>query len=380
MQLMVCARVPFITVRRGRRTKYLLSSLSLAHDDKILSPRSLKTTMNCCCDVGKINCSSRIVTLTTFFLFSSPRLVHPLSPRGKLVHWGLEGLASTTRLVDSASQFAPHCVLRDKLYRVALTEQNVAALKKTASLDLCRWMEKDEMDAVLGSNSLGGLELSCGCRVIHVPSYLEGLYAACQEMGPIEWRVTHDLHEVAKHEVVVWAGGAGVLQDGALDQAQIPIELVRGQSLEMTPSQSGPREAALCGKYISPLLDNRMLIGASHEFSEHPMTEVELYKDLREKSYDLAPGLWDDSTIDRVTCGWRVQSKRGASGRLPIVGHLSQNQWIFTGLSSRGLLYHAIYAEKLSAMILAGDNGEAVTKDHLHLNWWRNASKSTIKY
>ena len=36
----------FLTVRRGRRTKYLLSSSSLAHDDKILSPRSLKTTTN----------------------------------------------------------------------------------------------------------------------------------------------------------------------------------------------------------------------------------------------------------------------------------------------------------------------------------------------
>ncbi|KAI2490477.1 FAD dependent oxidoreductase [Fragilaria crotonensis] len=89
-------------------------------------------------------------------------LLHPLSPRGKVVHWGLEGLASTSRLVDSASCFSPHCVLRDKLYRVALTEENVATLKATASLDISRWMEKDEMDAVLGSNSMGGLELSMG--------------------------------------------------------------------------------------------------------------------------------------------------------------------------------------------------------------------------
>jgi glycine/D-amino acid oxidase-like deaminating enzyme len=237
-------------------------------------------------------------------------------------------------------------------------------------------MEKDEMDAVLGSNSLGGLELSNGCRVIHVPSYLQGLYAACQELGIFEWRITNDLTDVAKHEVIVWAGGAGMLQDGALDQALIPVELVRGQSLEMKPSCNIPREAALCGKYTSPLLDNRMLVGASHEFSEDPMTEVELFNDLKEKAYDLAPGLWDNSTIDKVTCGWRVQSKRGGLGRLPIVGHLSKNQWIYTGLSSRGLLYHAIYAEILCSMMLSGDNGEALTREHSHLSWWRYTSKS----
>ncbi|KAI2509271.1 FAD dependent oxidoreductase [Fragilaria crotonensis] len=306
-------------------------------------------------------------------------LLHPLSPRGKVVHWGLEGLASTSRLVDSASCFSPHCVLRDKLYRVALTEENVATLKATASLDISRWMEKDEMDAVLGSNSMGGLELSNGCRVIHVPSYLEGLYAACQELGSIEWRVTNDLTDLAKHEVIVWAGGAGMLQDGTLDQALIPVELVRGQSLEMKPTHQIPREAALCGKYISPLLDNCMLVGASHEFSMDPITEMELYNDLKEKSYDLAPGLWENSTVERVTCGWRVQSKRGGLGRLPIVGHLSRNQWIYTGLSSRGLLYHAIYAEKLCSMILSGDYGEALTQEHSHLNWWRCTSKSSIK-
>ena len=300
------------------------------------------------------------------------RLLHPLSPRGKLVHWGLEGLASTSRLVESASRFAPHCVLRDRLYRVALTEQNVVSLKaSTDSLDMIRWMDKDEIDAALGCNSMGGLELSNGCKVIHVPSYLEGLYAACQEMGPVVWQTTYDLCALANHDVVVWAGGAGMFQDAMLDQNLLPIELVRGQSLELRPTQNAQREAALCGKYIAPLPGNRILVGASHEFGDEPLTEAELYSELKAKSYDLAPDLWDNSTVDMITCGWRVQSKRGGLGRLPIVGHVSEEQWIFTGLSSRGLLYHGIYAEKLAGMILSDDKGGSVIKAHAHLNWWR---------
>lgn len=302
---------------------------------------------------------------------SFSRLLHPLSPRGKLVHWGLEGLASTSRLVESASRFVPHCVLRDRLYRVALTEQNVASLKASTSLGISRWMSKDEMDAALGSDSMGGLELSNGCKVIHVPSYLEGLYSACQMMGPIVWQTTYDLCALANHDVVVWAGGAGMFQDGMFDQKLLPIELVRGQSLELRPSQNAHREAALCGKYIAPLLENRILVGASHEFGDTPLTVAELYDELKSKSYNLAPDLWDNSIVDMVTCGWRVQSKRSGLGRLPIVGHVSEKQWIFTGLSSRGLLYHGVYAEKLAAMILSADKGVSVTKAHVHLNWWR---------
>jgi glycine/D-amino acid oxidase-like deaminating enzyme len=315
----------------------------------------------------------RLDTNTHNSLFLSFRLVHPLSPRGKIVHWGLEALASTTRLVESASRHVPHCVLRDKLYRVALTEKNVVQMKATdaSQFDFCRWLSKDEMDAVLGCNSLGGLELSNGCRAIHVPSYLEGLHAACQEMGKIEWRTTNELQDVRNHDVVVWAGGSGMLQDRVLDRKSLPVELVRGQSLELSPSENVPREAANCGKYISPMLDNRMVVGATHEFKEKPLTAEEVYDELKEKSYDIAPTLWDNSTVDRITCGYRVQSQRTHLGRLPIMGHLSDNQWIFTGLSSRGLLHHGIYAEKLADMILSSDGGAAVTKEHPHLNWWR---------
>jgi len=269
-------------------------------------------------------------------------------------------------LVEKSAIHRPECILRNSLYRVALTDKNVQDLQQAAIRlpDHCRWMDQQEMDDTLGSNSMGGLELYNGCRVIHVPSYLKGLFAACRDMGTIEWKVATE-PKVNSHDTVVYAGGAGMLQDGILDAARLPVALVRGQSIELAPTVPVIREAAVCGKYTSPLPDNRMLIGASHEFGSTALSEDELYETLKSQSYDLAPSLWDCSTVDRITSGWRVQSQRGALGRLPIVGQLSDKEWIFTGLSSRGLLYHGIYGEKLVNMILDGDEGDD------HLRWWK---------
>jgi glycine/D-amino acid oxidase-like deaminating enzyme len=74
-------------------------------------------------------------------------LVHPLSPSGKLVHWGLAGLDATRRLVDvacraAAEQQQPHqqehahvwllpVVLRREILRVAVTPQHVDQLLAT---------------------------------------------------------------------------------------------------------------------------------------------------------------------------------------------------------------------------------------------------------
>jgi hypothetical protein len=62
-------------------------------------------------------------------------------------------------------------------------------------------------------------------------------------------------------------------------------------------------------------------------------------------------------------------------GRRPIVGRIgvdssSASSWIFTGLSSRGLLYHGIYGEKLARAIWA-DNEDELLKDCPDTLWWK---------
>ena len=114
-----------------------------------------------------VNYSFSSHVLFAFVVTPTVRLVHPLSPRGKLVHAGLEGLAATNRLVTHAVVHKPECVLRDRLYRVALTEKNVKQLQKTSQEhpDWCEWVDPEQMKSLQqATSSLGGVQLSNGDR------------------------------------------------------------------------------------------------------------------------------------------------------------------------------------------------------------------------
>ena len=124
-------------------------------------------------------------TLQDLIFFSANHLIrqlHPFSPRGKLVHLGKEGLSSTNRLLHAAKNNMPDCVLRDQLYRIAMTEKNAEQLKLTAELhpEYATWIDPDPLETQTGTTSLGGILLSNGCQVINVPSYLKGLWSACE--------------------------------------------------------------------------------------------------------------------------------------------------------------------------------------------------------
>lgn len=284
---------------------------------------------------------------------------------------------------------------------MALNEEHVDQLQQTqkAFPDFCTWMSPLEMQYVSKSQyALGGLKLSNGCKVLHVPSYLQGLWMACEELATqndddcaAQWNLVDSLslddwkERLQEFDTVVLAAGNGLFHDALLQQQDFPVDLIRGQSIEMkVDEQNLIEEALLCGKYISPLPSkNRILIGASHEWKAEPLNQEELVHELKERSYQLAPFVWDGGTIDTITSGFRVQSRRGTFGRSPIIGslqeedatsfHLHSNAWIFTGLSSRGLLYHGLYGDILTDAIL-GNRNDTLWNEY-NLDWWRQRTR-----
>jgi len=66
-------------------------------------------------------------------------LLHPFTPRGKLVHLGKEGLEVSNRLIDAAKEFEPECVLREQLYRVALSPKHYEQLVRWKGYMLQRY-------------------------------------------------------------------------------------------------------------------------------------------------------------------------------------------------------------------------------------------------
>ena len=366
----------------------------------------------------------------TFYVYTH-RLVHPLSPRGKLVHWGREGLDATNRLIAEACQSlaagaadesasSSRIVLRDELYRLAITDQHVQQLQTTAVNlpDYCEWKTADELlkgkivDET--ANVLGALRLFNGCRVIHVPSYLQGLWIACRERGAV-WKIvdadTSSRSSMAAwkdrlqdFDVVVLAAGSGLFDSSSSGrsslllskQTELPVQLVRGQSVEIrSPQQRAPSAALLCGKYVSPTPDpNVTLVGATHEFQAHAATPDTVVTELQERTADFSPELWKTGQVERRTVGYRVQSERGMNGRMPIIGQLQSssstttaasklegdlqevhpNMWVFTGLSSRGLLFHGLYGDILTDAILQNSEEPMLSRCR-DLDWWRRRPK-----
>jgi glycine/D-amino acid oxidase-like deaminating enzyme len=177
-----------------------------------------------------------------------------------------------------------------------------------------------------------------------------------------------------------------------------------------TTTRTGLDDALLCGKYVSPLPPSiedvtttssntrRYVIGATHEYQSIPLSANEVQEELKSRTYQMAKQLWDIGSIDKITCGVRVQSSRGKYGCMPIVGRINtttissttsssssasnttatttttgishHNTWIFTGLSSRGLIYHGLFGSWLATAILHND--ETNIRDKFpEFDWWR---------
>jgi len=220
-----------------------------------------------------------------------------------------------------------------------------------------------------------------------MPSYLKGLWSACQSTGDGQKKWIQDENfalagypwneRLAEYDCVVFAAGAGLFQSSMLDTDifEKKTQLVRGQSIEMTVDNEDHlvvENALLCGKYVSPLPENnRVLIGATHEYKREPLTRDEVEAELRDRSHAFASAIWTKGSIDQITSGYRVQSNRGKHGRLPIIGSFESryhsNSWIFTGLSSRGLLYHGVFGDMLSDMII----GRMKENDFADIDWWK---------
>ncbi len=367
---------------------------------------------------------------------------------------------ATLDVNDDTTTIDPSIVLQDSVYRVALSMEQQSSLqdlarKSHATLEpfhvFCQWIPPAEMDSILDSSfgpststtstarpqHFGALKLSGNAKVIHVPSYLCGLWKACLHLShqtaqwiltdpsvvPSEWLERLN----TEFDIVILAAGAGLFRpeptaasneasspsrsssntsdtSSILSSKDFPIQLVRGQSAEMQRRVESPPlshaqrrpPALVCGKYVLPTLqDGRILVGATHEFQSIPWACDQILDDLRERTVSLLPSIWnqqeedndDDWEVAQISSGMRVQTNRIRLGRLPIIGHLHSNVWIFTGLSGRGLLYHALFGDYLTDSILQS------WKKDLHnpqlpqptlkvpnrselFNWWKKRSRA----
>jgi len=271
-------------------------------------------------------------------------LVHPYV--GEEIRRSLmadEALAETKFLLDVASSYA-RGPLADFLgiERIAQDDKQLEAmLSHTKNYsDIIHLEEKKFL-------------IKSGITVQTTP-YLEALAAACKDLGALfECKEIGSISELQGYDAVIVSAGVGIF--GFEEFSAFRLDTTRGQSLTCNwPSSLPALEKSLIGKgYLAkgPTKES-VSAGATYERGNR-CQEPDLasaLKALSPKMQVLYPGLVLDPI--GVKAGIRVTSK---GHYFPLIGKVKDHLWVMTGLGSRGLLYHGLFAKMLSKAILEND-------------------------
>jgi glycine/D-amino acid oxidase-like deaminating enzyme len=280
-------------------------------------------------------------------------LLHPfIGAHAKLNHQGHEGMAATRELLTVASQAIDRSVIASQtgLPRLALSLDQQINFKKNAVLYATenRWLTAQECQLLIPSCAdAPGLWISSALTV-YAQNYLEGLWRACQQLGAqFEQRKIQNLKELDDFDLVILTTGAEV---GCLKElSHLPVTRVKGQILELSPPNPLLTHSINSQAYaLMTETGKSCLVGASYE-RDYQTIGVDLEAAKREilpKAFALYPPL-QESQIIQCWAG----SRASAPFHLPLIQQISSRVWVLTGMGSKGLLYHALYAKELITRI-----------------------------
>lgn len=275
-------------------------------------------------------------------------LLHPFAgAHAKLNPHGFEGYHHTYQLLEVASQALGERVYsHSKLLRLATTEEQVLNYKKAAeNYKEVVWKTEEEcLTLVPGISAFPGIYLPDALTVYSKP-YLQGLFKACCLMGlEFEQRKISNLTELKAFEQVVIAAGAYCKQF-----ANLPITQVKGQILELSYPLKEPIAMPLNSYgYLLMKGSTSCIAGSSYErdFTDDLVDVERAKKEILPKVISLLPDLENALILD-CKAGMRASTPT----HLPIAKQIDSRHFILTGMGSKGLLYHSLYAEKLSEIM-----------------------------
>jgi len=177
-------------------------------------------------------------------------------------------------------------------------------------------------------------------------NYLEGLSSAVTKMGgEFVFQKITDLEELSSFDQIVIAAGYGIKEFP--ECAHLRVRFLKGQALRMNGKP--PKEKSYISKgYIANLgSETRFEIGSTYErtfIDTNP--DLEVAKGLLAHKLSLCP----HAKILDCRAAVRVCSEGHYA---PIIEPIGKNIHVFTGLGSRGLLYHGLYGRILAHRLLS---------------------------
>ncbi len=303
---------------------------------------------------------------------ASAGLLHPLSPRGKLLWMGEEGYNSSISLLKVAQGALRSKGRHDQVIgcnsviRPILDSRQSEALTNAART-LPKWMgllSKEEVIRRVGSlvpdSCMGGILLK-NAAAINSGIYLQGLALALLETGKVDW-ITGQIENwrtlLPSYDVVVLCMGAEAIEALSIKDAT----LNRGQTITLVNDKLNVNDAMISGEYCIPMRDdqgqNILVLGSTHEFLENNHLKSRPGPAAREGLFQkpLFSGLRKmELQIGGSTSGVRVTRDRGRGvGRIPMAGRVrtTTSAWAITALGARGLVYHALLGKLVARSIV----------------------------
>lgn len=250
----------------------------------------------------------------------STGLLHACPGREAKLSWRAEeGIAETKKLLAVAGGEA---VFRQNgILRFAVTEEQ----RKSFAGESQTWLPQAANEKVAWNPE--------GITVFSRP-YLEALKKACCRAQFVKAEVT--LADLGEFDQVILAGGADTLK-----VEELGLKTNIGQMLLCRWSEPLPMSLLGMG-HITPTEDPALCqVGSTYEHSEKPDREKALQ--LLEKVAVFYPPAREFEVVE-IRNGMRIAPKIGYK---PVIAQIRENVWVFTGLGSRGLLYHALLAKEL---------------------------------
>ncbi len=280
----------------------------------------------------------------------SAGLLHPYGGLHSKLNWrGKDGMEATQELLEVASGASnrPIAEVTGQL-RAAVTEENHRDYALCAQkYEDVEWLSAKECQKLVpGLAPLPGIFIKTALT-INAKLYLKGLWAACQNKGAAFFqRSINSLKELDDYDGIVIAGGPASVQYEETNG--LALTPVKGQMLEIEwPSHLPPLRIPLNSQiYIvmNPHFGS-CFVGATFErhFSTSEPEADSAIKLLLPRAVQLLPDLAHSKVID-------CKSGVRASGlnHKPVLKQMSDKCWIFSGMGSKGLLYHALYAKELA--------------------------------
>lgn len=283
-------------------------------------------------------------------------LLHPFSGAHAKLNWrGPEGISATTELLNIASNQLKSSVTasHEGILRPALNAQQKEDFQSCAMQHPreTQWLNENECQKMVPYAPVApGLWIKNGIAV-HSQLYLKGLWEACAVKGAqFHQKKINDLSELKAFDVQIIAAGHN--SNDFEETTTIPLKKVKGQVLELNwPRDLEPLPCALNSQVY--LLMNEAnqscLAGATFEkeFESIAPNQEIAEREILPKLALLYPP-FQKTLILNCYAGVRASAPQ----HRPVASQLSQSSWVLTGMGSKGLLYHALFAKELVEEIL----------------------------